>query len=411
MDPRKRRRLVGRLLAGAALLGVAVLIAFGFVPKPVEVTVGKVERRSLEVTVDETGKTRLRSKYVISAPGIGQLERITLRAGDIVQENQVVAQLAPVAPQLLDERTRAEAAARVAVARANLARAQTATKRAETALGFARDQAVRSRKLHAQGGASQQGLEQAEYQERSADQDYASAHLGERVSANELAAAQAALASTRGERGQQDGRITLIAPVGGQVLRVYQESEGVVQSGTPLLEIGDPRALEIVVDVLSTDAVRIEVGTPARIERWGGDHPLAARVRRKEPSAFTTRSALGVEEQRVPVVLDLVDVAERWLALGDGYKVEAHIRVVKIDDAVVAPTSALFREDGAWKAFVLQRAKKSAHAKKTTLEAGARTPDWVEVKRGVAPGEDVVLYPSDRVEDGVKLAPQSAPRG
>jgi HlyD family secretion protein len=403
MEQRKRRRIVGRIITTAVLLGVATLIALGFVPKPVDVSVGKVDKRTLEVTVDEPGKTRIRTKYVISAPVIGQLSRITLLAGDIVEVGSVVAEIAPVAPQLLDARTRAEASARVGVAQSNLARTQATITRAQSGLSFARDQAVRSRKLFSEGGASKQALEQAEYQQRSAEEEYAGAQLGERVAASELEAAKTALASMSGGTSAAT-KLTVSAPVRGQVLRVFQESEGVVQPGTPLVEIGDPRALEVVVDVLSADAVRIQVGANARIERWGGDKPLAARVRSKQPSAYTTRSALGVEEQRVPVLLDIVEDPAHWSALGDGYRVEARIRVDNIEAAVVAPASALFREEGEWTAFAVR----DGAAKKTKLVAGARTPDWVEIKNGLVQGDVVVLYPSDQVTDGVKLAPHVA---
>jgi len=404
MEQRKRRRIVGRVITTVVLVGAAVLIGMGFVPKPVQVTVGKVEKRTLEVTVDEPGKTRIRTKYTISSPVLGELSRIALRAGDVIEAGALVAEISPVVPMLLDERTRAEANARVAVAQANLARTQSAIKRAESARSFARDQADRTRKLHAESGTSQQAYEQSEYQLKSADEEFSGTQLSEKVAANELEAARAALASMSGKGA--GAKLSLSAPVRGQVLRVLQESAGVVQAGTPLLEIGDPRALEVVVDVLSTDAVRIEVGSVAHIERWGGDYPLSARVRSKEPSAFTTRSALGVEEQRVPVLLDIVEDEARWRSLGDGYRVEARIRVASLPDAVVSPASALFREEGSWTAFAVN----GGAAKKVKVEAGARTPDWVEVKSGLTPGEEVVLYPSDQVADSVKLAAKAAPR-
>lgn len=404
MDQRKRRRIVGRVITTVVLLGAAVLIGLGFVPKPVQVTVGKVEQRTLEVTVDEPGKTRIRTKYVISSPVMGELSRIELRAGDVVEVDTVVAQISPVAPMLLDERTRAEASARVAVAEANLARTRSAIQRASSAQTFARDQAERTRKLHAESGTSQQAYEQSEYQLRTAQEEFSGAQLSEKVAANELEAAKAALASMTGKN--PGTKLALTAPVRGQVLKVFQESAGVVQAGTPLLEIGDPRALEVVVDVLSTDAVRIEIGAVARIERWGGDYPLAARVRSKQPSAFTTRSALGVEEQRVPVLLDIVEDPARWASLGDGYRVEARIRVANLDNAVVSPASALFRDQGTWNTFAVR----AGVAEKVQLEAGARTPDWVEVKKGLRAGDEVVLYPSDQVASGVKLAPQAAAR-
>jgi HlyD family secretion protein len=400
MQKRNKSRIVGRIVSGGLGIGVLLLIGLGFVPKPVPVVEGKVERRTLSVTVDEPGRTRIRGKYVISAPSMGQLSRIRLQAGDMVGENQVVAELLPVAPQLLDSRTRAEAAARVSIAQANLARTQAVIQRAQTASSFARDQAVRTRKLHAQSGTSQQSLEQADYNERSAQEELANAQLGERVARGELEAARAALASMSGSR--EALKLSLSAPVAGPVLRVFQESEGVVQPGTPLLEIGDPATLEIVVDVLSMDAVRVERGAEVSIERWGGDQPLRGRVRSKQPAAFTTRSALGVEEQRVPVVIDFVDARERWQALGDGYRVEARIRVAHLPDTLVIPANALFRDEGGFSAFAVQ----AGHAKKRKVEVGARTPDWVQVKQGFGEGERVVLYPSDQVLDGVQVAPQ-----
>ncbi len=403
MDQRTRRRIVGRIVTWAVVLGVLVSIGLGFVPKPVVVTLGKVEQRPLEVTVDEPGKTRIRNKYVISAPVTGNLARIALKAGDLVEVGALLAEMSPAAPQLLDSRTRGEAEARVAVAQASLARTKSSIERANSALTFARDQAARMRKLAAQSGASQQALEQSEYQEKAAGDEFASAQLGEKVAANELEAAKAALASMSGKGGT---KLQLVAPVRGEVLRVYQESEGVVQLGAPLIEIGDPHALELVVDVLSTDAVRIEPGAPTRIERWGGDQPLKARVRTKQPSAFTTRSALGVEEQRVPVVIDIVDDPKQWASLGDNYRVEAYIQVASLPNAVVAPASALFRDRGAWRAFV----SRNGVAKDVQVDTGARTPDWVEVRGGLAAGDQVVLFPSDQVVDGVKLAPQAPAR-
>jgi HlyD family secretion protein len=403
MDKRKRKRIIGRIITVTILLGVAVVIGLGFVPKPVPVTTGKVEHRDLEVTVDEPGRTRIRSKYAISAPVTGQLSRIRLLAGDAVEDGHVVAEIAPLTPQLLDERTRAEARARVSVAEANLARTRAGAKGAESALAFARDEAARERQLHSQRGTSAQALERAEYQERRSQDELEAVQLGARVAVSELAAARAALASVDAGGG---GKLQITAPVRGQVLRVMQESEGVVQAGTPLLEIGDPSTLEIVVDVLSTDAVRIPLAAVVRIERWGGDYPLKAQVRRKQPSAFTTRSALGVEEQRVPVVLDLREDPERFRSLGDGYRVETRIRVAQIAGAVVAPASALFREEGSWAAFYV----KAGEAHKTKVGVGARTPDWVEVTSGLTAGQEVVLYPSDQVRDGVELKRQPAPR-
>ena len=402
MDKRKRRRIVGRVLMWLGLAAVATLIGLGFVPKPVRVSIGKVEKRPLEVTVDESGKTRIRHKYVVSAPATGQLSRITLKAGDPVEAGAQIAQISALVPQLLDTRTRAEATARVEVAEASMHRTQSAVARANTALSFATSQTERSRKLRSEGGMSQQQYEEIEFKLRAAEEDLASARLAERVSANELAAARAALTSVRGGPAGAGPVLDVIAPASGRVLRVLQESEGAVQAGAPLIEIGDPRALEIVVDILTTDAVRVASGASARVERWGGDHPLAARVQRKEPSAFTTRSALGVEEQRVPVVLDLVDPPERWASLADGYRVEVRIRAAHAEDALAVPASALFREGDAWAVFAVREER----ARKIQVELGLRNADWAAVEKGLAQGDRVVLYPSDQVIDGVEVAAQ-----
>lgn len=397
MDKRTRRRVVGRVLAALVLGGAAALIVRGLMPKPVAVTLGRVERRSFEVSVDETGKTRIRDKYLVSAPVSGNISRIALEVGAKIDEGAAVAEISPLAPQLLDARTRSEASARVDVALANLARTRAAIARAQSAFDFAQAEAERSRQLQREGGMSEQQLERAEYQQRAAADELASARVAERVSANELSAARAALGSVSGSSGRT---FTVEAPVSGRVLRVLQESAGVVQAGTPLLELGDPRALEIVVDVLSTDAVRIEPGANAHIVRWGGDYALQARVQRKEPSAFTTRSALGVEEQRVPVILDLVDPPSRWAALDDGYRVEARIRVAQVEGALVVPASALFREGGAWAVFKVD----DSRAAKARVDVGVRNPDWAEVRAGLAEHDRVILYPSDQVHQGVEVS-------
>jgi HlyD family secretion protein len=228
----------------------------------------------------------------------------------------------------------------------------------------------------------------------------ATERLSAEVAMHELAAARAALSSF-GDAAAARTKFAVIAPAAGRVLRVLQQSEGVVQASTPLIEVGDPAALELTVDVLTTDAVRIELGALASIEGWGGDYSLSARVRRKEPSAYTTRSALGVEEQRVTVVLDMIDPPERFLALGDGYRVEARIRVANRPQALAVPASALFREPNGWAAYALID---GAKAKKVAVKLGVRSADWAEVEGGLALGDSVVEYPTDQVLDGVRVA-------
>jgi HlyD family secretion protein len=397
MDSRKRRRIFSRVITSGLLIGATVLIAYGFVPTPIAVTTGKVVKQPLEVTVDESGKTRIRSRYVVSAPVMGNLGRILLKPGDEVKEGDPLGEISPMAPQLLDERTRNEAGARVSMSQANLDRSKVTIKRAEAALAYARDQATRLRSLKASQGTSQQALEQSEFEQRAAEEDFAAAQFAERVANHELGMARATVESLSG-RGRGE-TLSITAPIAGRVLHVYQESEAVVQPGTPLVEIGDPSALEIVVDVLTTDAVDIKVGAEARIERWGGEQDLVARVRKKEPSAFTTRSALGVEEQRVPVVLDLIDPQAKWASLGDGYRVETRIQTAYLPSALQMPGSAMFREGKGSATYVVRNHK----AKKQEIELGASTPDWVEIKKGLGEGDTVILYPSDQVKDGVEV--------
>ncbi len=396
MDKRKRRRLLGQLVTGLFLAAVAAAIGLGFVPDPVSVDMAKVEQRTLEVTVDEAGKTRVKARYTVSAPVSGNLARISLKAGDSVKAGEVIARISPMVPMLLDDRTRSEASSRAAMAEANVQRMRATVQRAESAVTFAQDRATRVRGLHAGNATSRQALDEVEFGVRSAQEDLSVARFSQRAADHELAMARAAIASMSGKSNQQGPVLEVTAPADGRVLRVYAASEAVVQPGTPLLEIGDPSALEVVVDVLTTDAVRITEGAVARIERWGGDGTLEARVRGKEPSAFTTRSALGVEEQRVPVLLDLVTEPSKWQQLGDGYRVETSIVIARVDNALAVPASAVFREGAGWSAFTVDQGK--AHKRQVTL--GARTPDWIEVKGGLEAGARVILYPSDRVTDG-----------
>jgi len=399
MEGRKKRKLGTRIVVVLVLGGLVAFIVNGFRPEPILVSVGAAVRRPLEVSIEESGKTRVRDRYVVSAPVLGHLARVTLKVGDTIEQGQVIAEIAPMAPGLLDDRTRGEASARVMVAQANIDRTKVVTKRAQASVQFAMEQAERQRALRKSQGTSEQVLEQAEFALRAAEEDFAGAVFSERVAQQELALAKAAVASMTGKKA--GNALVLTAPVSGRVLRLFQQSEGVVQPGAPLVEIGDPSALEIVVDVLTTDAVKIANGTEASVERWGGERPLKARVRSKEPSAFTTRSALGVEEQRVAVLLDLTDPPAVWASLGDGFRVETRIRTAFLADALVAPASAVFRKDEGWATF---RVGTQGTVEETKIQVGARTPDWVELKGGsVSAGAELILYPSDQVKHGAPV--------
>jgi HlyD family secretion protein len=398
MQRKSSRKL--RLTAALTIVAGATAAGLGLGGSSVPVAVAKVERRSFEVTIHEPGRTRIRQRYAISAPALGSLVRVVLEPGAWVEAGQVVAELRPMAPQLLDERTHEVASAQADGAKAGLYRARSAVSRARASLDLAETKARRARQLHAEGGVTLQSLEQAQYELAQAREELASAEYAKHMAKSEYTAAR--LASNQpSEVGAASALIAVRAPAAGRILRVMQESEGVVQPGTPLLEMGDPTGLELVVDVLSADAVRIVPGADATIEHWGGSGTLRARVRRVDPAAFVSRSALGVEEQRVPVVLDFLEEPARLAGLGDGYRVEANIALERLDDALVVPASALFRDDhDVWATYAYQ----AGVARRVEVQAAARTPDWVAIARGLAPGDQVVLYPSDEVRDGVTVA-------
>jgi HlyD family secretion protein len=271
-------------------------------------------------------------------------------------------------------------------------------RRAKTALEFAQRDAARQRELTKSGAASAIAVERAELEERTLHEALGSAEFGTRVAEHELAMAQAALGRLGKARPGEDEQMELTSPVKGRVLRVIHESEGAVQPGTPLLELGDPAALEIVSDVLTSDAVHVAQGANATIERWGGA-PLRGHVRLVEPSAFTAVSALGVEEQRVNVVIDLAAPQADWAALGDGYRVEVRIAVWEGQDVMSVPAGALFRSGREWAVYRVA----DGRAQLTTIEIGRRNADRVEVVKGLAAGDAVVVYPSDRIEHGVQV--------
>ena len=392
---------IRRGLLALAVLVVVGLIVVAWIPNPVEVETATATRGALLVTVNEDGRTRVKDRYTISAPITGNLARLEHEAGDSIDEGQVVARLVPLPPPLLDSRTRAEAKARVDAADAALRQARSAVNRARYERDFAKQESERAMAVVKQGGLARSDADRAVSTYRSSQEELNSANFGARVAEHQLKLAETALLQLSG-KAEDAQQLEITAPVGGQVLKVYQESEGVVQSGTPIVELGDPAALEIVVDVLSQDATRIPKGASTTVERWGGKNPLRGHVRVVEPSAFTKLSALGVEEQRVNVIIDLDEAHERWSTLGDGYRVEARISVWEGEDVLRVPASAVFRSEEAWAAFVVV----GDTAQLRAVEIGETNGLETEVRAGLEPGDTVIAYPSDSVRDGVSVKPR-----
>jgi HlyD family secretion protein len=404
-DPRttrERRRRRERLLRRAAWSALLVLAGAGTVfalrPAPVPVDVAAVERGPLLVAVEESGVTRIKDRYVVSAPVAGELGRIWLEPGDELQKGDIIANIAPSAPPLLDVRAEREARARLGAAQSALGQARAQVGRATTAKELAERDLARDMMLALKGSIAPQGLDRTAFDARLRADELASAIFAARVAEEEVRRARAVLEQsevTRGEAVATDVQ----APVAGNVLKVLQRSAGLVAAGTALLEVGDLARLEIVVDLLTTDAVQIEPGAPAEIIGWGSERVLHGEVLRIEPSAFTKQSALGVDEQRVNVVLTFTDPRERWLALGDGYRVRARIPLWRANEVTQVPIGALFRHGDGWAVYRID----GDRARLTTVEVGHRGETAAELTSGLSAGALVAVHPGDRVAEGVRV--------
>jgi HlyD family secretion protein len=387
-------------------IGVVVVVLgaaayWAFKPAPVGADFGAVARGRLEVTVDEEGRTRVRDRYVVSAPVPGRMQRIELEPGDkVVAGKTVLAQFQPTDPALLDVRTRAELEARVRAAESAVGSARADRDRIDAELGFARSELKRLRALVEEKVLAQRELEVAEREVQALERARQSADFNVRTAQHQLEVARASLLQTRSGRTVT---IPLYSPVDGVVLRRLQESAAVVPAGQPLMEVGDLKNLEIVSDLLSSAAVKVRAGQPAAVEQWGGDRPLRGRVRLVEPSGFTKISALGVEEQRVNVIVDFDDARDAWASLGDGYRVELRIVVWQKDDVLKVPTSSLFRHEGKWAVYRVD----ADRAVRQPVEIGQQGGLEAEVLSGLADGQRIIVYPSDTITDGIQVRPRS----
>ncbi len=405
MSPRMRRILVVLAIG----LPLALGLAYAFRPQPVPVDLATVGRGAMMVTVDEESWTRVRDLFVVSTPVAGRILRVAVRAGDPVAEGETsIATILPSDPSFLDLRSRTQAEALLEAANAALALADAEVSKARAELDFAVADLDRARTLAQLKTVSPRALDLAVLEVKTREAALATAEADRRVRQHQVATARAALidpsaapvlSSSAMSTASATCCVTVRAPAGGRILRVVTQSEGVVAAGTPIAEIGDIRDLEILVQLLSTEAVRISEGAPARIEQWGGGRVLAGRVRRIEPYGFTKVSALGIEEQRVNVLVDFTDDHERWAALGHGYRVEVRIVVWQGADVLKVPIGALFRDGGQWAVFV--EAQGRAERRQVTL--GWTNDTEAEIRGALDAGERIVLHPSDRVADGIRI--------
>jgi HlyD family secretion protein len=419
------RNLGSKLFVLAVLAAIIAGIGYAFMPQPVEVDLATVERGNVQVTVDEDGKTRIREKYVVSAPLNGRILRISMDPGDEVKAGKtLLTMIEPRDPELLDARSVAQAEARVKAAEAALRQVEPQLEEVRAAQAYAEAELTRAREAARASAVSKSELENLEMIYRQRSEELRSTRIAEEIARFELQQAQAALVRSRprsidedspplggleegnssaGDDGSFNGsggwNFPIYAPIDGRVLRVFQESSAVVTPGTPLVELGDPDDLEVEIDVLSRDAVRINPGDTVWLEHWGGQRPLEGRVRVVEPSAFTKISTLGVEEQRVYVIVDLVDRPEDRSSLGDGFRVEARIVVDEARDVLKVPTSALFRVGN--ESAIFQVVDNVVRVQK--VKVGRQNGLEAEILEGLAEGDRVVLHPSDRVEAGVEV--------
>ena len=392
---------MSRVITILIILGAVVAaLVYGFMPRPARVDVVAVSRGALSVTVDAEGKTRVIDRFIVSAPVAGYARRSALDVGVAVVKGQMLVELEPRRSEVLDPRTRAEAKARVAGAEAAESGAKENARGAKADSALAESELKRIKLLHEQQYATEERLDRAVAEARRARAALRSAEFSVKVARFELDAARTTLkySGNSGYKGA-DGPMAIKAPVEGRVLKILRESEGVVNSGDPLVEIGDPTALEVEVDVLSADAVRIKPGTRVLFERWGGTAALKGVVRVVEPVGFTKVSALGVEEQRVLVIVDITSPPQLWSGLGDGYPVEASFILWEGASVLQVPSSVLFRYGDSFAAFVVE----GESAVRRLVEVGHRNGLSAEVLSGVAEGELLITHPDDSIEDGVSV--------
>jgi len=392
---------IRRRIAVVAVIGlVIVAVAYGFMPKPVPVDVKKAERGPLRVTIDEEGKTRVKDRFVVSSPVSGYMRRVELEVGDRVSKGQTLVSLEPARSGVLDPRSRAEAEATVSAARAALKTAEENSRAAAADAEYAGQKLERNRTLVEKGYVARDLFDQSVSEAKRTESNRLSAKAAVQTAKAQLEKALATLRYYDAEGSGYNGKVIEVhTPVTGSVLKIHHESEGAVNAGDPLIDIGDPSQLEVKVEVLSADAVNIRPGTRVLFERWGGDTPLLGKVTIVEPEAFTKVSSLGVEEQRVLIIADITSLPESWQRLGDEYRVEASFIVWEMNNVLQVPESALFRKGAGWAVFVMKDKK----ARLREVRVGHRNGLAAEIISGISEGETVIVYPDESIKDGVSV--------
>ncbi len=390
-----------RMIIGVIAAVVILLIGYGFWPKPFVVETSEVRDGPLKVTVEEEGRTRVMDRFVVTAPVSGLALRIDLNVGDSVYKDRPILYMEPVYSEVLGPRRQAEAQARVRATEAALKAAKETVKAAKSDADLAESEWERIKGLFDAGSATRQMLDHAQADNLRASSNLSSSNFAVEVARYDYEAAKTALEYYGIDRKNSKSiQIPITSPVDGCVLKINHESEGIVQVGQPLIEVGNPRTLEIETDVLSSDAVKILPGTRVELDRWGGNELLQGRVRTIEPVGFTKYSALGVEEQRVLVITDIISPKKEWNRLGDGYRVVTRFVIWEKDSVLQVPTSALFRKDGKWAVFVIRNNRATIRG----VEIGHRSGLTAEIQSGIMKDDRVIIHPDEQIEDGARVS-------
>jgi HlyD family secretion protein len=388
------------------VLGLIAFFVYSMLPQPLAIDSYSVKKSDIIVTVEGEGQTRIHDIYTVSTPIDGRVTRVEIEAGDYVfAAESVIANMYPSNPAFLDRRTEIQAQADVEGAKAALALATARVKQAKTELEYNLADNKRIKQLFAKKLISETDMEKSDLHIKTLQAELETVVSNEKLMQSRLEAAKTNLlqpdnADLAIDSENSDCQICIKSPVDGMVLRILHKSESIVPVGTPLVEIGDPEDLEAKIEMLSTNAVKVKVGDKALLKNWGGDHDINAVVRTIEPSGFTKISALGIEQQRVNIILNLTDPIEKWKQLGDAFRIEAEIIIDSAENVLVVPLSALFRQNQQWSVYkivddVTQLQK---------VEIGKRNDRYAEIKNGLQENDEIVLYPGNKISDNIKIS-------